>query len=79
MIQCLLLYHFLLFEKAQKKKSLKFSNTVKLARKRGLEAALAVSCSIPGVLLLFRFNVSTAAASPPWRQKEEILILSLSH
>lgn len=78
MIQCILFFHFVFCEKAQKERSLKDSNTVKLARKRGLEAAFTASCDSPGVLLLFRFNVSTATASPPWGQREETRSLSLS-
>lgn len=66
MAQCILFLYFLFYEEAQNESCLKTSNTVKLARERDLEAALAATCDIPGVLLLLRFNVSTAAVSSPW-------------
>lgn len=71
MTECILFFHFFLCEKAQKGQPLTASNTVNLVRKRGLRVALAVSCDILGVLLIFRFHVSTAAASPPWGQRED--------
>lgn len=69
--QCILFFYFLFYEEAQKESSLKASNTVKLARERDVEAALAASCDIPRVQPLPRSNVSTAAVSPPWGQREE--------
>lgn len=71
MTQCILFLYFLFYEEAQKESSLRTSNTVKLARERDLEAALAGTCDVPGVLLLLRCNVSTAAVSPSWGQREE--------